>query len=181
MNELFAVLYHVMSNDWDQSTIKLSAADRDPEVLAFWCFVDLMGSFREFYCAQLDRSDVGVSGLMNRVSGAIDRAMPALSRHLEQLHITPHLYSFRWLTTLFAQEFVLPDVTVIWDRMIAIESFHMSKSDFVVQLCASMVLMKADQIMHADFATAMKILQHSEDIDVHILLQRAGELLLNDR
>jgi hypothetical protein len=87
------------------------------------------------------------------------------------------MYAFRWATTLFAQDFVLPDVIVIWDRMLAADDLH-SKSEFVVCVMAAMVLLKADELILADFATAVKTLQHAgEDLDVSKVLQQSERLL----
>jgi hypothetical protein len=77
MNELFAVLYYVMS------TLPPGAnVDLDPEVASFYCFNELLGEFRENYCPQLDRSELGISGMMDRLSGVIGRAAPLLNSRL---------------------------------------------------------------------------------------------------
>ena len=171
MNEIFAVIYFVFAAEVGNDAVKEVVGD--PEVSAFFGFLDLMGEFRDNFCDKLDRSIVGIAGTMGRITSLIRRTDPVLSEHLEgKLQISPHLYAIRWVTALFTQEFVLPDVIILWDRMLS----EKSKIDFVVRVSASMVLLEARRLLQSDFASAMKMLQHYPSADISKIIHYSDNL-----
>lgn len=172
MNEIYAVMYYVFASAHGKGSVKDMIGD--PEVSAFFGFLSLMGEFRDNFCDKLDRSFMGIAGTMGRITSLIREVNPALSAHLEQkLQISPHLYAFRWVTTLFTQEFLLPDVIILWDRMLSEER---SKIDFVVRVSAAMVLLEGDVLMKSDFAGAMKLLQHYPSDDISKIIGYSDNL-----
>lgn len=171
MNEIYAVMYYVFGSGHGHDALDEMVGD--PEVSAFFGFVDLMSEFRDSFCDTLDRSDVGIAGTMSRITSLIKTVNPALSAHLENtLQISPHLYAFRWVTALFTQEFVLPDVIILWDRMLSEDG---SKMNFVVRVCAAMVLLEGDCLLKCDFASAMKMLQQYPSSDISKIIQYSDQ------
>lgn len=54
----------------------------------------------------------------------------------EEQKIQPQYFTFRWLTLLLSQEFLLPDVIRIWDTLFSDqERFH-----FLILVCCAMLM-----------------------------------------
>lgn len=53
------------------------------EADAFFCFVELLSGFRDFYCQQLDNSVVGIRSAITRLSQLVRKHDEELWRHLE--------------------------------------------------------------------------------------------------
>lgn len=53
------------------------------EADAFFCFVELLSGFRDFYCQQLDNSVVGIRSAITRLSQLVKKHDEELWRHLE--------------------------------------------------------------------------------------------------
>jgi len=79
--------------------------------------------------------------------------------------LKPQFFAFRWLTLLLSQEFPLPDVQRIWDSLLSDPSRH----NFLVDLCAAMVVLVRDDVLRNDFGENMKLLQ------VHFLKEFSKE------
>ena len=163
MNELMATIFWVVS--------KLPE-DADSEALAFFAFLELMIDFRVLYEKECDSSQLGINAMMYSVRETVVKAAPLLARHLDSLAIEPILWAFRPATCLFAQDFLLPDVLVVWDRMLVAED----KIQFLVCALASIALVKADELITFGFAECMKSLQNVADVDVASVLRQTDRL-----
>lgn len=54
----------------------------------------------------------------------------------EEQNIKPQYFTFRWLTLLLSQEFLLPDVIRIWDTLFSDQDrFH-----FLILVCCAMLM-----------------------------------------
>lgn len=54
----------------------------------------------------------------------------------EEQNIKPQYFTFRWLTLLLSQEFLLPDVIRIWDSLFSDrDRFH-----FLLLVCCAMLM-----------------------------------------
>ena len=82
----------------------------------------------------------------------------------------------RWLTLMLSQEFPLPEVLRIWDSLLADES----RSNFLIDVCAAMVILVREQILTNEFPDNMKLLQNYPSMDVHIILSKAVSLSPNN-
>ena len=179
MNELYGTLYYVIGSVKSRNSVDdglMEAFQGDPEVAAFYCFVDLMSDFRDNFCHQLDKSQVGIAGIMQKLSFNLKSYDPLLWNHLENdLKIVPQLYAFRWVTTILTQEFSLPEVIVVWDRLL---SESESKIGYLIRLCTAMVMMQRETLLTSDFAKAMKLLQDYQSLcpDVALLLGYAERI-----
>jgi phosphoribosylaminoimidazole-succinocarboxamide synthase len=80
---------------------------------------------------------------------------PVTAQRLASQDLKPEFFAFRWLTLLLSQEFALPDVQRIWDSLLSDQSRH----NFLVDLCAAMVVLVRDDILRNDFGENMKLLQ----------------------
>ena len=82
----------------------------------------------------------------------------------------------RWLTLMLSQEFPLPEVLRIWDSLLADES----RSRFLIDVCAAMILLIRQDILANEFPENMKLLQnYPTSMDVHVILSKAASLSPN--
>uniref|UniRef100_A0A3Q3JY39 Rab-GAP TBC domain-containing protein n=1 Tax=Monopterus albus TaxID=43700 RepID=A0A3Q3JY39_MONAL len=90
----------------------------------------------------------------------------------EEQNIKPQYFTFRWLTLLLSQEFLLPDVIRIWDTLFSDEDrFH-----FLILVCCAMLILIRDNLLVGDFTVNMRLLQDYPISDVHTILTKAKEL-----
>uniref|UniRef100_A0A3Q3JY27 Rab-GAP TBC domain-containing protein n=1 Tax=Monopterus albus TaxID=43700 RepID=A0A3Q3JY27_MONAL len=91
---------------------------------------------------------------------------------VEEQNIKPQYFTFRWLTLLLSQEFLLPDVIRIWDTLFSDEDrFH-----FLILVCCAMLILIRDNLLVGDFTVNMRLLQDYPISDVHTILTKAKEL-----
>lgn len=168
MNELMAPLYYIFATDPDKEHAARA------EATAFFCFVDLLGEFRDHFCQQLDNSTMGIRAAMSRLSSALGAWDPELWSHVESRNgVNPQFYAFRWVTTLLTQEFAFPDAVRIWDAVLGDPD---GRSQCLQRICIAMVLLVRSELLAGDFAANMKLLQHYPPVDVALVLKKAEEL-----
>ena len=173
MNELIAPLYYTFANGTAGSTTNSTEGTSAAEVAAFYCFIDLLGEFRDHFCQQLDNSNVGIRATMSRLSSSLRAFDPGLAAHLDAAGLNPQFYAFRWVTTLLTQEFAFPDAVRLWDALLSDPG---GRADCLQRLCVGMVLLVREALMAADFAANMKLLQHYPPMDLGLVLRKAEEL-----
>ena len=194
MNELFAPLYYLFTieradndinsindsgsgsgsenNNNQQSS---SSSPSSAEVAAFFCFVELMGEFRDHFCKQLDNSLVGIRATLSRLSTLLKRHDQDLWQRLEIVNaVQPQYYAFRWITLALTQEFSFSDALRLWDALIAQPAGE--RNDYLLLLCLAMLLKVREDLMQLDFAESLKLLQHYPPIDVSVLVDSAESL-----
>ena len=77
---------------------------------------------------------------------------------------------------MLSQEFPLPEVLRIWDSLLADES----RSKFLIDVCAAMILLIRQDILTNEFPENMKLLQnYPTSMDVHVILSKAAGLSSN--
>jgi hypothetical protein len=176
MNELLAPLYYLCATA-PAAAAAADAGGAEPspaEADAFHCFVPLMSELRDLFCATLDGSGEGVAGTLARLSSLLRLQDGPLWRHLEvRCGVNPQFYAFRWITTAFTQEFLLPDTLRLWDYAFGAAD---GPREALLRVAAAMVLAQRDSIMAADFATTLKMLQAYPPTDVGAILRRAAAL-----
>mmetsp|Transcript_45015 Transcript_45015/g.86041 ORF Transcript_45015/g.86041 Transcript_45015/m.86041 type:complete len:453 (-) Transcript_45015:287-1645(-) len=153
MNEIFAPLYYVFSLDPDAGARTHAEAD------AFFCFVDLMGSFRDNFCQQLDSTGVGIKASMSALSDLLQQQDPELWEHMMVVtKVHPQFYSFRWITLLLTQEYEFPEMLRVWDFILCNQVENRLR--VVQQICCAMLIHVREKLLEGDFATNLKMLQH---------------------
>ncbi|SCZ96538.1 BZ3500_MvSof-1268-A1-R1_Chr8-2g10277 [Microbotryum saponariae] len=128
MNSLLAVFYWIFSSDPEATPIEAEAA-------AFFALGAILSQLRDLYVPSLDGTPVtsssssislrgsaptGLGATLARFTSLLTWLDPTVAMALEHKNVDPTLYVFRWLTTWFANEFQLPDLVRIWDRVIAL-------------------------------------------------------------
>jgi len=190
MNELFAVLYYTFAlgaghDDNENKNFENITQPSLAESAAFFCFIHLLGEFRDNFCQQLDNSTIGIKGTLGKLSSFLKSFDLSLWTHLEQKNgVNPQFYAFRWITTLLTQEFNFPDVIRLWDALV-LDDANVAESnatetgrpECLLRICLAMVLLVRDELFQGDFAANLKLLQHyPQNIDVAVILKAAKEL-----
>jgi len=171
MNEIVGPIYYVFATDTSRDGWREHA-----EADCFFCFTNLMSDIRDFFIKSLDEAESGINGIMTRLMNKVGRLDPEVKRVLDSQDIRPQYFSFRWLSLMLSQEFPLPEVLRIWDSLLA----DVSRSHFLIDVCAAMILLVRDQILTNEFPDNMKLLQNYPTMDVHIILSKAVSLSPNN-
>lgn len=133
------------------------------EALSFFCLHNLLSktNLSELFTTA-DRS----SFIINRLA-TFDQVLsihvPKVADACRELKIEPLLYSYRWISLLFCQDYVAPELISIWDALLA----HFS--DLVTYACyigVAQVKLVEDSIDPLDYSTTLEALQrvHAEDV-----------------
>lgn len=170
MNEIVGPIYYVFATDTNREWKQHAEAD------CFFCFTNLMSDIRDFFIKSLDEAESGINGIMNRLMNKVGNLDSEVKKVLEAQDIRPQYFSFRWLTLMLSQEFPLPEVLRIWDSLLADET----RSNFLIDVCAAMIILVRDQILTNEFPDNMKLLQNYPSMDVHIILSKAVSLSPNN-
>ncbi|XP_067340174.1 TBC1 domain family member 13 isoform X2 [Channa argus] len=166
MNEIVGPIYYTFATDPNSQWKEHAEAD------TFFSFTNLMSENRDNFIKSLDDSQCGITYKMESVYSMLKEKDLELYLKLEEQNIKPHYFTFRWLTLLLSQEFLLPDVIRIWDTLFSDEDrFH-----FLILVCCAMLTLIRDKLLAGDFTVNMRLLQDYPISDVHTILTKAKEL-----
>uniref|UniRef100_A0AAQ4QHE2 Rab-GAP TBC domain-containing protein n=1 Tax=Gasterosteus aculeatus aculeatus TaxID=481459 RepID=A0AAQ4QHE2_GASAC len=119
MNEIVGPIYYTFATDPNSQWKEHAEAD------TFFCFTNLMSENRDNFIKSLDDSQCGITYKMESVYSMLKDKDLELFLKLEEQNIKPQYFTFRWLTLLLSQEFLLPDVIRIWDTLFSDQDrFH---------------------------------------------------------
>ncbi|KAM6892586.1 TBC1 domain family member 13-like, partial [Xenentodon cancila] len=90
----------------------------------------------------------------------------------EEQNIEPQYFTFRWLTLLLSQEFLLPDVIRTWDTLFS----DQDRFNFLIVVCCGVLALIRDDLLAGDFTVNMRLLQDYSTTDVSKILTKAKEL-----
>ena len=166
MNEIVGTLYYVLANDFNDEWADHAEAD------TYILFNIIMSETRDIYVSDLDNADTGIVGRIDNMQNLLKLHDSTVKSHLDNLGIEASFYAVRWLTTLLSREFLLPDTIRLWDSMFA--STH--KENFLRYVCVAMVLKIRDELLLADFATALQLLQKYPTCNMDELLDNSRAL-----
>lgn len=149
MNSLIAVL------------VWLFARSRDPieaEAAAFFAFGKLVDQLRELYMPQT--SHEALEKCMASFVRTLEHTDEDVLNALEDKGVEPVTFVFRWLTTMLAQDFALPDVLRLWDRLVVTLNSN-ELLDHLVDIAVALTLEERLVITspYADFERTIKTLQ----------------------
>eukprot|EP00667_Euglena_gracilis_P013525 EG_transcript_13956 len=150
MNEILAPLFYVVytSSKSPQSETQEIEAD------AFFLFSIVMGYLRDNFMRSLDVDGPGIQSCIHNMVEVLQVCDYELYASMQR-KVPHHLYAFRWVTLLFCQEFVLPDVLLLWDGLFA----DRCKFTFLFYLCVAVLMMKRDFLLTAPAADILEQLQ----------------------
>ncbi|XP_069465290.1 TBC1 domain family member 13 isoform X2 [Ambystoma mexicanum] len=130
MNEIVGPIYYTFATDPKSEWKEHAEAD------TFFCFTNLMAEIRDNFMKSLDDSQCGITSKMERVYSSLKDTDAELYMHLQEQNIKPQFFTFRWLTLLLSQEFLLPDVIRIWDSLFADDQ----RFEFLLLVCCAMLM-----------------------------------------
>jgi len=166
MNEILGPLYYIFASDPDPDFRENAESD------TFFCFTNVMSEIRDNFCKTLDKSPIGITGLMNKLNSLLRSKDPELWQDFENKSLNPQFYSFRWLTLLLSQEFELPDVLRLWDSLFA----DPVRFEFLLYVCCAMLVCLRENLLDGSFADNLKLLQSYPLQDIHCILRKAEEV-----
>lgn len=166
MNEIVGPIYYTFATDPNNQWKEHAEAD------TFFCFTNLMSENRDNFIKSLDDSQCGITFKMESVFSKLKEKDTELYMKLQEQNIKPQYFTFRWLTLLLSQEFLLPDVIRIWDSLFS----DQERFEFLIPVCCAMLTLIRDQLLAGDFTTNMRLLQDYPISDVHAILIKAKEL-----
>eukprot|EP01113_Clastostelium_recurvatum_P014914 TRINITY_DN18189_c0_g1_i1.p1 TRINITY_DN18189_c0_g1~~TRINITY_DN18189_c0_g1_i1.p1 ORF type:complete len:537 (+),score=143.62 TRINITY_DN18189_c0_g1_i1:1-1611(+) len=184
MNEILGPIYYCFATDpicnaygadeglSPTDVSKLFDWKENAEADAFFCFTNLMSEIMNNFLKTLDRSEVGVSGSIQRLNQLLREQDEELWMNLEEKKLNPQFYSFRWITLLLSQEFELPDVMRLWDSLFA----DQWRFRFLYYFCCAMLICVRDRLLAGTFADNLKLLQSYPPIDFQIIHRTAHDL-----
>jgi len=166
MNEILGPIYYIFASDPNPDFKANAEAD------AFFCFTNVMSEIRDNFIKTLDKSMIGIQGLILKLNTLLHEKDPELWENLESKAINPQFYSFRWLTLLLSQEFALPDVLRLWDSLFA----DQYRFEFLLYACCAMLVLLRESLLDGTFADNLKQLQSYPIQDIHTILNKGTEL-----
>ncbi|KAF8394064.1 hypothetical protein HHK36_020267 [Tetracentron sinense] len=144
------------------------------EADTFFCFVELLSGFRDYFCQQLDNSVVGIRSTITKLSQLLKEHDEELWRHLEvTTKVNPQFYAFRWITLLLTQEFNFTDSLRIWDTLL---SDPEGPQDTLLRICCAMLFLVRRRLLAGDFTSNLKLLQNYPSTNTSQLLYVADKL-----
>uniref|UniRef100_A0A3B3ZPP1 TBC1 domain family member 13 n=1 Tax=Periophthalmus magnuspinnatus TaxID=409849 RepID=A0A3B3ZPP1_9GOBI len=166
MNEIVGPIYYTFATDPNSQWKEHAEAD------TFFCFTNLMSENRDNFIKSLDDSQCGITYKMESVYSMLKEKDLELYLKLEEQNIKPQYFTFRWLTLLLSQEFLLPDVIRIWDTLFSdLDRFH-----FLIVVCCAMLILIRQNLLAGDFTVNMRLLQDYPISDVQTILAKAKDL-----
>ncbi|KAK4056174.1 hypothetical protein OIO90_002905 [Microbotryomycetes sp. JL221] len=201
MNHLAAVLFWIFSNLEPVEQSNESNLER-AEACCFFSLGQIISQLRDLYLPIQDhftkpqqQQNDSLSGLqmtMNRFMSLLNWLDPDISNHLISKQVEPHVFCLRWLTTMFANEFTLPDLVRIWDRVLSLYPTPTSTREsttrealspilsHLLDLSISILILKKKLICspYSNFSKILKTLQNQpiETEQIESLLQIAWKV-----
>lgn len=143
------------------------------EAVTFHCLQQLVTScgLSEFY-SMMDQQKV-IMRLMGGYDSVLERHLPKVADHLKTLGIGSYEYCYKWLNTLFSQEFEMFELLTLWDAMFA----HQPRViEFTFYLAVAYLWPSREEIPKANFGKCMTLLQSPKRIKVTLMVQVANDL-----
>lgn len=173
MNEIAAVLYYAFS----MSLAFFSNDCDEMESFVFTEFQTLYGSTKlsEMYLLQ-DRSSI-IQGRMNDFIQLLEKHFPKGAKIIATHNIHPLCFCFKWLSLLFSQEYLIPQLVLIWDALFA----HFdSLLEYTTYIAVAQVKMLEKRLDIEDYLTTMTALAKENVEDVERLLLVANNFWIED-
>lgn len=172
-NELCSVIYFAYSSAIEYFRHNFF----EVEAFVFYTFQNLLAKTRiqELFTTQ-DKSSL--------IHSQMRAFMDILKRHLPKSHeiitghdIHPLCFCFRWLNLLFAQDYLMPNLVLIWDAIFS----HFDELVLYAQYIAvAQVKMLENKLNAEDYITTITTLQKQPVDDIRSLLEYAHQFWVTD-
>ncbi|CAH8563929.1 unnamed protein product [Dicrocoelium dendriticum] len=128
------------------------------EADTFYCFNNLMAEIHLNFIRKLDNGRLpSIGGQLRLLMDLLAQFDMPLFEHLRKIGLETEHYAFRWFSLLLAREFNLPEVLRLWDTLFSDEH----RFSLLPFMCCSMLMLIRDQLLSADFPTAVNLVQFS--------------------
>mmetsp|Transcript_2397 Transcript_2397/g.5470 ORF Transcript_2397/g.5470 Transcript_2397/m.5470 type:complete len:772 (+) Transcript_2397:133-2448(+) len=211
MNELLSPILLTLSNDADKAAnesppnssgesgevFRLLMSKKFIEHDSFVVFNKLMSHMRQYFAVVKPTSPQRQSRLVSKpfvpqqtpivtkcenlqqkILKSVDKV---LHRHLEDEDVQPTLYLLRWVRLLFAREFHILDVQLIWDHVFALATYSPRKElelPLMDYFCVAMCLYVRADLLRGDNSTCLRRLLSFPPVgQMATLVQRAVQLM----
>lgn len=170
MNELVAPLYFTFFHD--------PLEGHFVEADCFFALNCVMQDQRDIFCKNLDDSSLGMRGRLHAIENLIAKIDPPVAAHLAKIGVKVQFFALRWIMLLFAQEFDIYTVQVIWDSLFADQtSSSFQKETLLVHLvCVAMIEKVREAVLAGDFTDVMRVLQRYPPFQARDLIAAALDL-----
>jgi hypothetical protein len=171
-NELLAPVYYVLS-----SAKGICEDDMEIEALAFHLLHALLTQTRliELFATQ-DESSMLIHWL-RKFEGLVARHVPGAAEVIQSCRIHPMCYCYRWFSLLFAQEYSLEDVVLLWDEIFARIDVTV---EFALYVGLAHLKQMEERMEMGDFCVTMHVLQKAGECDLRLAMDIAAELWEKD-
>lgn len=165
MNEILAPIYYVLSFD----RVSDDEAIDDVEADSFWCFYNLMCILRELFDKYEDKKEHGIAAKTIRLKKMLKVVDKNLSEYLNNIGFDFSIFTFRWISLMFSQDFHMIDILRIWDFLLCKEN----KYENCYYFCLSIILMRKEIIMKSKLYGIYENLQDLKDLDIENIIFNA--------
>lgn len=171
MNELVGHLLFTFADG------KASQVTLEVEADTFFCFQSMLSILGDNFCRSLDFDrETGVTSTMRTFDRLFEFCDPELWEHVTgTMQVRPEFYAFRWLTLLFTQEFLVPDVLRIWDYLLS----YGPKMSAALFFCAIAMLIhqRSELLAMNSMSQSLPFLQNFPPVDIDELLELTQRLM----
>ena len=165
MNEILAPIYYCFSFD----RINESQPIDDIEADSFWCFFNLMNVFRELFDKNEDKKEHGILAKATRLKMMLKVVDKNLFEYLNKIGFDFTIITFRWISLLFSQDFLMVDILRIWDFLLCSNNKYHNCYYFSL----SIILMRKDIIMKSQIYAIYENFQNLKDLDIENIIFNA--------
>jgi hypothetical protein len=165
-NELVCVLYYVTA-----TASPFFRGDEDEiESLTFFIFQELFAVTRLHELFNTQEDSALIHHRLNLFMQLLKSHLPEAAAVLEHHRIHPLFFCFRWLPLLFAQDYTMPNLVLLWDALFA----HFGELvEYATYIALAQVKMVEGELKANDFKATLAALQRIEIRNVRALLQIA--------
>lgn len=165
MNELLAPIYYCFSFD----RMNESEPIDDIEADSFWCFFNLMSTYRELFDKNEDHTEHGLQAKATRLKLMLKVVDNNLYEYLDKLGFEYTIITMRWISLMFSQDFQMVDILRIWDFLLCCDN----KYENCYYFSLSIILMKKNIIMKSRLDEIFEMFQNLQDLDVENIIFNA--------
>jgi hypothetical protein len=165
MNEILAPIYYCFSFD----RLNESQPIDDIEADSFWCFFNLMGFLKELFDKTEDKKEHGILAKATRLKMMLKVVDKNLFEYLNKIGFDFTIITFRWISLLFSQDFIMVDILRIWDFLLCADNKYQNCYYFSL----SIILMRKEIIMKSQIYTIYENFQNLKDLDVENIIFNA--------
>ena len=165
MNELLAPIYYCFSFD----RMNESEPIDDIEADSFWCFFNLMSTYRELFDKNEDHTEHGLLAKATRLKLMLKVVDNNLYEYLDKLGFEYTIITMRWISLMFSQDFQMVDILRIWDFLLSCDNKYENTYFFSL----SIILMKKDIIMKSRLEEIFELFQSLQDLNVENIIFNA--------